>query len=356
MITAWHFYRFSKEAWDGMYETAAAAERSIDFEQFIFMAEEQAGARFADLFIKKAKEGVAVRLLCDMVGSYDFFASIRAEELRRAGVEIVFFNIIKPWRFLNPKAWLFRDHRKLMIVDSRVALIGGVGIADAFADWRDTHMRITGPLVAELMTGFEQMWRNAANEKFIRFKEPRQTHDGFTAVTNAPHWRQRFMNRTVLDAMRNAERCIFLATPYFVPDARFFRVLRLAARRGVDVRLIVPTETDHPIVDRASRYFFSKALQAGVRIFLYGDMLHAKTVIIDNEWGAAGSSNIDNLSTSFNYELNVASVERKFVEDLGVHFIEDLARCRELSWAEWRGRSFFAKFLEFCSAPFGRFF
>src|SRR5580692_7946160 len=121
MFTSWQFYRTSEEAWDGMYNAAAAANVSIDFEQFIFM-EDEIGRRFADLFIKKAKEGVRVRLLCDMVGSYPFFASIFEQELLRAGVEVKFFNVIKPWRFYNPKTILFRDHRKLMIVDRQVAL------------------------------------------------------------------------------------------------------------------------------------------------------------------------------------------------------------------------------------------
>jgi cardiolipin synthase len=225
------------------------------------------------------------------------------------------------------------------------------------ADWRDTNVEVSGDVVVELQHAFNNMWWIVSNERFLRLKEPRQTEDGFSVLTNAPHFRQRHIDRAVIEAIRTAEKSIYITTPYFVPDRRFFRVIRLAARRGVDVRIIVPYQSDHPYVDFASQFYFQKALKAGVKLFWYmPTMMHAKTVVIDGEWASVGSANVDNLSSFFNYELNLVSVARGFAEDVETHFFTDLGRSIEVKTTEWQARPLLRKILEMISAPFGRFF
>jgi cardiolipin synthase len=358
--TSWQFYTNSEDAWSAMYEACLRAKNSIDFEQFIFQ-DDVIGKRFAELFLKKRAEGVRVRLLCDTIGSYFFYLSSLADELRAAGVEVSFFNEIKPWAIFSVNKWFSRDHRKLLVIDQSIAFLGGVGIDDRFKSWRDTQVRFVGQVVFELQQAFDHMWWVAGREKFIRFKEARQTEDGFTVLTNAPHFRQRHINRTVLDAIRSAKHSVCITTPYFVPDARFSRVLRLAARRGVEVRILLPYISNHPYVDFASHYYFARLLKVGGRIFEYRgengtQMIHAKTITIDEDWSAIGSANIDNLSTFFNYEIMVVSHSRKFSEEIRRQFSADLEFAEEILSEKWGRRSILQRAFELACIPFASFF
>lgn len=354
--TSWKFFLSSKEAWEEMYAECEKAKQSIDLEQFIFLNDEISN-KFADLFVKKAGEGVKIRVLLDAAGSYPVFISSIPRRFKKAGIELRFFNPISPWRIIRLPIWLHRDHRKLLLVDGVVAFTGGVGIGDSMASWRDTQVKVTGPVVSDLEQAFHFMWWTAAKDRFVRVREPRQTEDGFTVLSNAPHFRQRFIHRTLIDVIRSAEKYIYLTTPYFVPDKKFFRVLRLAAKRKVDVRILVPYRSDHPYVDLAANYYFRKALKAGIKIHWYmPEMLHAKTVVVDDNWASVGSSNIDNLSSLFNYELNLISVDMSFVEYVRDHFMKDLQRSHEVTKDEWNMRPWTQKMLEALCAPFGLFF
>ncbi len=354
----WKFYLTSAEAWEGMLSACEEAKTSIDFEEFIF-ENDAVGARFAEVLCRKAKEGVRVRLLCDMVGSFFLLGASIVNRMRDAGVEVVFFSPVRPWRFLRFRVWPLRDHRKLMVVDRHFGFVGGVSVGEAYATWRDTQVRIEGEIVVRLQEAFDHMWWTAQKDssKVFRFPEHRPTEDGFRLLTNAPHFRQRFINGTFVDVMRGAKKSIYLTTPYFVPDRKFFRVMRLSARRGVDVRLLVPDHSDHPYVDLASNAHFRKALKAGVRIYRYPKvMIHAKTMVVDDEWSSVGSANLDNLSSFFNYELNLTSTDRRFVEELRNQFLGDIAGAKEVNAEEWKLRPAILKFLEAICLPFGRFF
>ncbi len=356
--TDWKFSLSSEDAWNAMYESCDNAKHSIDFEQFIFSANE-IGLKFLELFERKAREGVRVRLLCDTAGSFSLFTSgTILNKAKKAGVEIRFFNQIKPWRITRFKIWFFRNHRKLLVVDREIGFIGGVGIDDAFKNWRDTHVKVMGgDIITEMQSAFDHMWWVSEREKFVRFKEPHQTSDGFRIVTNAPHFRQRHVHRTFLEIIRSAEEYVYLTTPYFVPDSRFFRVLRLAARRRVDVRILIPDHSDHPYVDLASCSYFQRAFDSKIRIYRYkGRMLHAKTMVVDGRWSSVGSSNVDNLSSFFNHEANLVSVDTRFAEDIRSQFADDLKNAVEISPNTWDARGSIQKVLEFFCAPFGRFF
>lgn len=354
--TDWKFFLSSKEAWEGMYEACAQAEQSIDFEQFIFLNDDISN-RFVELFIKKAGEGVRVRLLLDAAGSYPLLISGIPKRLRKAGVETRFFNTISPWRIVRLPIWIHRDHRKVMVVDSKVAFVGGVGIGDSMSAWRDTQVKVTGSVVHDIEQAFYYMWWIAGKDRFVRAKEPRQTEDGYTVITNSPRFRQRFIHKTLIEVIRSAEKYVYLTTPYFVPDQKFLRVLRLAAKRKVEVKILVPYRSDHPYVDLAANYYFRKALKSGVKFYWYmPEMLHAKTVVVDDSWASIGSSNIDNLSSLFNYELNLVSVDRGFIAELKGHFLQDIQRSHEITKDEWGERPWTQKILELVCAPFGLFF
>jgi len=350
--TTWQFYLNSEDAWEGMLADCVKAEKSIDFEQFILVNDE-IGKRFFDVFIEKVKQGVKVRLICDSAGSYGFYNSSFSKKLIKEGLEIKFFNHISPWRIKNFTSWFFRDHKKIMIIDGKIGYTGGVGIDNSMKGWRDTQVKISGPVVDEMQYVFNQMWEIIEQGKFLRFKFPPYLSGKSRFFTVSPHFRQRIYYRKFINKIKTADKFIFLTTPYFVPNQRFFIHLRRAAIRGVDVRIIVPENSDHPLVDTASRSYFGLTLKAGVKIYLYKDrMMHAKTAVIDDSWSSVGSVNLDNLSLLLNYEANLVSEDVLFIAQLKEHFINDFLASRELTFEEWQKRSWLEKVMELITWPF----
>jgi cardiolipin synthase len=301
------FYTKTSDAWDTMLSDIKSAKESIDIEQYIFVVD-AVGKRFLNLLIDKARDGVKVRLLCDTVGSYTFYRSPIPEELKRVGIEVKFFNPISPWRIANFTSNFFRDHRKIMIIDNAIGHIGSDCVDERMRNWRDTHMRVIGPIVTDLKETFEVVWSHVQNIFRIRFRRIIHFVKKFDLLTNSPSLRQRYVYQAMINNIRNAQKYIYLTTPYFVPDTRLFRVMRLAAKRGVDVRLLLPSMADHIFIDHARESYFTLALKSGIKIYLYyPEMMHAKAAVIDDVWATAGSYNLDNLSAIFNLESNIAS-------------------------------------------------
>ncbi len=355
METTWKFYLTPEEAISGMYEACSHATASIDFEQYIF-EDDLTGRRFLELLIKKAQSGVRVRLLCDAVGSHSLYSSPILAQVRARGVEVRFFNPIKPWwvhRLLNR---FLRTHRKLLVTDSSVGFTGGVGIRSYPAAMRDTHVRIQGSVVAEITAAFERMWEmTGKEERSFTFSQPASGIGEFSLLTNSPHVRQRFTYRMFVKMFRAARRYLYITTPYFVPDWRLLRAIKGAARRGVDVRLMLPQSTDWKLANFANRSFYAQVLRAGARIFEYGPTFHhAKTYVVDDEWASVGSSNLDSLSLLLNYEADVMSRNKQFISELKAHFMEDLKLTREVVRAQWRKRAYMGQFLEILVKPLHR--
>ncbi len=332
------------------------AKTSIDVEQYI-LERDEIGQEFLELLISKRKQGIHVRILCDMAGSYGLFASNLPSTLKDIGIEIRFFNVIKPWRLLNFFSWFLRDHRKLMVVDGATGFIGGVGFRKDMQFWRDTHLQITGPIVGEMRFAFEEMWETAGAENFFRrMNRTRKFIKGFNFVTNSPYIRKRFMYRIFIEAIQNAQKYICITTPYFIPDRRLRRVLRLAARRGVEVKILIPESSNYKSVDLASRTCFEKLLSSGVKIFLYtNEMIHAKTAVIDDEWATVGSFNLDSLSFFYNYEANIVSTKKDFAMEVKKYFDVDLDYAKRAELAEWQARPLHQKFRETIMLPLRRF-
>jgi len=352
--TRWRFFTKTTGAWDAMLAACESATSSIDLEQFIFL-NDQVGEKFLNVCRAKAKQGVHVRLLCDAAGSFSFFTSSIVEEIIQDGVEVVFFNTFIPGAFHNHSLWFFRDHRKLLLIDKKVGFTGGICLSEEMKDWRDTHVEIEGEVVREMELAFDTMWRRAYKRQHRRkniLSEIKVGAQGFNYVTNSPLPRRRFLYRRLIEAVRSSKRYVFLTTPYFVPDNRFLRVLKLAKHRGVDVRVLIPEKSDHRLVDIGAQTFFHSLLKSGIRVYLYkGTMIHTKTAVIDEEWSTLGSMNFDNVSFKYNFEANIISGDKDFTEELTSHFTQDIQNAHELTLDEWEKRSYFRQFLELLVYP-----
>ncbi len=354
--TNWKFYLKSEDAWRAMKEACLNARTSIDIEQFI-LEKDDIGGEFFEVLVQKRREGVRIRILCDMVGSYDTFASSIPEALRDIGIEIRFWNVIKPWRAHTFFSWFFRDHRKIMVVDKYIGFTGGVGIRGDFRLWRDTHVKVTGAVVEEMQHSFEEMWSASEERNALkRIRKTRRFTKGFSFVTNSPFLKKRFFYQELVQAIRNAQESIYLTTPYFIPDRRLRRILIGASKRGVETIVLVPKQSNHIWADRAGQAYFEKLLRHGVKIFFYnGEMLHAKTAVIDTAWASVGSFNLDSLSILYNYEGNIVSTKKEVIEEVRGFFSEDLLKSEEITYEHWKNRSKREKLLEHLTLPIRRF-
>jgi cardiolipin synthase len=339
----------TEDAWAVMREDISIAKRSICLEQYIF-ADDSVGRGFVRLLLQKRAEGVEVKIIFDYVGSFGFYGSVMCRELEQAGCAIVFHNVIKTWRIDTFTSNFFRDHRKLLIIDGKVAHISGIGIAEYMQTWRDTHARITGLAVEHAIIEFEKMFNKEGKSK----QDIKKIHEEIQeyVITNSPWIGRKYLYKALRKKMRLAQKHIFITTPYFVPGTRFYKVLCAAAKRGVDVRVLTPQKTDYAFINHARDFYYKHALMCGVRFFEYTPtMIHAKTVVVD-DWATIGSFNMDNLSFNFNYEINIASYDTDFVSELVRHFVNDRNESVEIELALWNTRSWFKKIKELLTRPF----
>lgn len=355
--TSWQFYTRVLDAWESMLADISSATKYIDLDQYIFEPD-KIGRRFIELLIKKAREGIRVRVVCDAAGSSRLYGSKFPNELSEAGVQIFFYNPISPWRIHNFTSWFFRDHKKILVVDGLIGHTGGVGINDQMANWRDSNVRMTGPIVGELERVFKKMVEIARQRRFAVIQNNINNSE-FGFVTSSPYlrslrsfrYRKRYLRDLFVEKAQNAKKFIYLTTPYFVPDFRLFSILQQAAQNGIDVRLIVPHASDHLSLDMAAASYFSLALASGIKVYRYrGLILHAKTAIIDN-WSTIGSANLDNLSFWFCYEANVVSTNSQFTQELKKQFEDDLVVSEEVKLFNWKSRSIKQKLLELLTWP-----
>ncbi len=350
------FFLTVPETWEAMLAACKEAKETIDLEQYIFN-DDKIGHQFAEVLRERARNGVRIRVLCDAVGSWGLYTSPLPTLMENDGIEIRFFNIISPWRIHNALAFFFRDHRKILIIDGKVGFTGSSGLRDDMPEWRDTNVQVGNSIVSEMLFAFNEMWARAAEKRIInRIRKARDYAPGFEFITNAPYVRKRFLYYKIIEAIRAAKKHIYITTPYFIPDRRLGRVLRLAEKRGVDVRVLVPAKDIEPFVGLAARSHFEPMLKNGIRFFLYEkSFLHAKTIVIDDEWSTVGSFNMDSLSFIYNHEANIVSSEPSFVAALKEHFLTDLTHAREISYIEWLGRPLLQKIKEILIIPLRRF-
>jgi cardiolipin synthase len=340
----------SGQYFERMLQSIEGASGYVLLEMYLVESGIIAG-RFVEALGRAARRGVRVCVVFDGFGSLKLAAGYR-RSLRDAGVRLRIFN---PVRLRTTLQNFLRDHRKLLLVDGRSAFVGGVGLTDEFAmpgplgqPWRDLVVEITGPVVGDWQRAFERIWRRTGGESDIPNPPPSLElggADGRVALSEARE-RSVLANGVVrrIDAARSRA---WIMSAYFVPSRRFRKALRRAARRGVDVRLVVPGPlTDHPWVRQAARRYYGKMLRSGVSIFEYQPrMLHAKMIISD-DWVSVGSSNLDRWSFKWNLEANQEVLNADFASLAAAVFENDCAQSELLSRRSWPRRAWLDRLQE----------
>lgn len=329
--------------YDAMLADIARARTTIRIESYIF-ADDEIGAQFIDALGQASRSGIATRLRLDAAGSWGGLRGTSVVKLAKDGVLLTWS---RPWSWRHPFTIQRRNHRKLLIVDDQVAYLGGFNIhrsssrrAMGEGRWRDTHVRITGALVKDAISIFDRYRRLG------RHWQPRITQGTYLLPNRTAHCRHR-LRCAFTERFSSARERVWLTTPYFVPDRHSQRGLCDAAHRGVDVRLLVPGRSDVPIVQWASRAAYARMLAAGVRIFEYQPrILHAKTALVDHDWGTVGTANFDYRSFFVNDELNLIAEDASFNASLAAQFEHDLAESHEVTAQLWRRRPWYAPVAE----------
>lgn len=339
------------EAYPAMLEAIRFARRTIRLETYMFVGD-SVGELFGRALCEAAGRGVEVRVLFDAIGSWSTPRSF-IEGLRAKGVDI------RPFRPFSWQSWRHlhrRDHRKLLVVDGEVAFIGGVNISEHWAPankgpgWRDDVLRIEGSAVTALEKRFWASWRLQFRERLLALRHrngtlrrPSQSgHTGISVLTS-----RRSIHRAYLHALTRARRSIFVAAGYFIPDRRLVHALQNAARRGVDVTLVLSGRSDHPLLLHASRAFYERLLPAGVKIFEWQKtVLHAKTAVVDGVWGTLGSFNLERFSMRLNHEANVFFADPRLAGALEKSLRSDCNACVQIHLDAFRQRPLWQKFVE----------
>jgi cardiolipin synthase len=315
-----------------------AARESVSFETYIF-ADDPIGRRFADLLAEKARAGVRVRVLQDWLGGLREGSRGFWRRMQDAGVEVRIFNAP---RIDEPLGWVMRDHRKSIVVDGRVGFVSGVCVAERWAGdaaagvepWRDTGVEVRGPAVADLARAFAEAWAEtgapiAADELTPAERIPVAGDVSLRVVASEPATSGLYRIDHLVASM--ARRSLWITDAYFIGTASYVQALRAAASDGVDVRLLVPGESDLAFVKRLSVAGYRPLLEAGVRIFEWnGPMLHAKTAVADGRWARVGSSNLNLSSWLANWELDVAVEDEGFAHEMEHAYEDDLERATEV--------------------------
>lgn len=343
-----------REAFPAWLEAIERAQKRISMEMYIFNAD-RTGRTFGDALVRAARRGVEVRLLYDFVGGRDAPASFFAD-LRLGGVHVIAYH---KYRWGRPRFWTLwrRNHRKTLVCDGIVAHTGGVNIADEWAappeggDWADAAIEVRGPAVALLEANFLRTWnrraRKSARLDAATLSRPAAAGDVPLAVISNTELLDRFsIRRAALHAIRESRERLYLANPYFVPDPGILRALRQAARRGVDVRILVPERSDVRILDLASRATFRRLLRDGVRIFQSERVVHTKALLVDDGFLSIGSYNLDHRSLAYNLEVVVNVVDRPTGARFRAMFEKDLGGAIEISAEDWANRPLVLRLLQ----------
>jgi cardiolipin synthase len=360
-----------------MFKAMENARDHINLETYI-IDDDETGRRFSDLLLKKQAEGVQVNLIYDGRGGIGTPAPF-FQRLRDAGVQVLAFNPVNPlkarksWNLAHP------DHRKILIVDGNVVFTGGINISSVYSSspsrrsrrsgvkrgkkapipWRDTDVQIEGPVVAEFQKLFLDTWQTQNGPKLSdRNYFPDLKTEGnalVRAVGSSPGESNRLTFVLYVSAITFSERSLHVTNAYFVPDDQTVNALRDAAGRGVDVKLVLPGNTDISLTLSAGRYYYSKLLKSGVKLYERRDaLLHAKTAVIDGVWATVGSTNMDFWGFSSNDEVNAVILSKEFAEEMERMFAEDISKAHEIRLQEWETRPLLPRLKEWFAHQFER--
>lgn len=333
-----------------MLEAIENAKATIYFETFIWKAD-PVGKAFKSALIRAAQRGVSVYCIWDTFGNLvvppHFFKFPKHPHLHIANYSL---------------AHTSRDHRKILVVDKHIGFVGGYNIGETYTtkQWRDTHIRMIGPNVWELEEAFVDLWNHITRFNPKKPKLPNQGtkawNASIVACLNNPQRLLFPIRGMYLDALKRARESVYVTAAYFVPDKLIQQALIDAARRGVDVKVLIPEKSNHLIADWISKAYLTDLLEAGVKLWLYQDvMIHAKTVVVDGAWTSVGTANIDRLSMTGNFEINMSIFNRQMAARMEDIFYTDLINAREMTRYEWNQRSIWRRLVERLLKPLAFF-
>ena len=360
-----------------MFKAMENARDHINLETFI-IEDDETGRRFSDLLLKKQAEGVQVNLIYDSRGGFRTPAPF-FQRLRDAGIQVLAFNPVNPLKARGSWSVAHPDHRKILIVDGKVVFTGGINISSVYSSspsgrsrlsgvkqgkkapipWRDTDVQIEGPVVAEFQKLFLETWQSQKGPNLSGrnyFPDLKAAGNALVrAVGSSPGESNRLTFVLYVAAITFSERSLHVTNAYFVPDAETVKALRDAARRGVDVKIVLPGNTDTSLTLSAGRYYYSELLKSGVKLYERHDvLLHAKTAVIDNVWSTVGSTNMDFWSFSSNDEVNAAILSKEFASEMEKMFARDVSASHEIRLKEWKNRPILNRIKEWFAHQFER--
>ncbi|CAN5221007.1 phospholipase D-like domain-containing protein [soil metagenome] len=339
-------YPYGVELYEAMLEEIEEAEHSVYLGTFIWKGDE-VGRRFVEALEKKAREGVRVCVIFDGLANVVVPPSFKRfpEEIQT----LHFRPLWGPANLANPRN-VFRYHRHLMAVDGRVAFLGGYNIGSLYASgWRDTHVRIRGDEAREVENDFVDFWNAHRTPDLLEIAPVGQRvwNPVTTFRRNDPYLRIFPIRAMYIETIDRSNSHVYLTHAYFVPDRAMRAGLIDAVKRGVDVQILLPRQSNHVTADWLARRHFQEFLKAGVRIFRYEHiMIHSKTATIDGVWSTVGTANIDRLSLLGNYEINLEAYSEPFAAQMERMFELDKTNAKELTLEEWENRPLPAKIVE----------
>ena len=347
------FYSTGEEKFEALFEELEKAQKHIHIQYYIFL-DDEIGRKTRDILVRKASEGVEIRLIYDDVGSWKakryFF-----EDMQVQGVEVQPFLKVA-FKFLTSRV-NYRNHRKIVVIDGTVGFVGGMNVADRYVKgvksgvWRDSHIKIEGKGVAGLQTSFLIDWYSSrkeflASDTYYPILE-NKGDNLMQLVTSGPVGQFKDIHLGILQAISNAKESVYIQTPYFVPTDSLLQVLQMASMRGVDVRLMLPRNSDTTFVHIASMSFLKEVLDAKVNVYFFETgFLHSKLMTIDNSLTITGSANMDVRSFEHNFEIDAFIYNEETCRKAQEIFFRDMEQSSLLSVEEWDKRSRVEKFKE----------
>ena len=356
-----------------MFAAIGSAKDHVNVESYI-VEDGEVGQKFADLLIERQSQGVQVNMIYDSAGAFGTTPAY-FDRLKAAGIQVLEFNPLNPLAARKTWAPNNRDHRKLLVVDGRTAFLGGINISSVYSagsagrgsegpvdpknGWRDTDIQIDGPVVAGFQKLFMQTWEKqkgpalAPRNYFPAIASPGK--EIVRAIGSTPDDPYSLIYLTLISAITNAEKSVYITNAYFVPDPQLLKALLDAAGRGADVRLILPSHSDSATVFHAGRSHYAELLEGGVKIYeRNGALLHSKTAIIDGVWSCVGSSNLDWRSALDNDEINAVILGREFAAQMQAAYVADMAASSAIDSATWARRPLIHRFREITARLWGR--
>jgi cardiolipin synthase len=330
-----------------MLEAIERAEKHIHFE-FYTIRHDAIGNRFQEALIRKAMQGVKVRVIYDGIGSYSL-SNAYINKFKQAGIEI--YPFLRPLIAFFDKRINYRNHRKIIVIDGLVGFVGGINIGDEYLGgdpklgfWRDTHLKLHGDSVYYLQTTFMTDWLFVSGERLTDNSMFPEHHESKTSlvqvISSGPDAYWDAIQEMFFAGIVAAKKRVYMTTPYFIPDASITMALKTAVLSGVDVRIILPYKADSRIVQYASRSYLLELMQAGVQFYLYRKgFMHAKVMIVDHMMATVGTANVDMRSFFSNFELNAVMFNRDVIDRLEADFWADLKDSDELKLTEFEQRS-----------------